>query len=67
MKIQIKRDVRRAATIKDTAEVLGVSPSLVQKTLNTTRNNEKVIEVFMFLQEEKNLLVEAAKKLVPFN
>lgn len=67
MKNQIKRDIRRAANVKDTAEVIGVSTSLVRKTLDMTRDNEKVVEVFMFLQEGKNLLLEEAKKLVPFN
>jgi prolyl-tRNA editing enzyme YbaK/EbsC (Cys-tRNA(Pro) deacylase) len=67
MKNQTKRDVRRAANVKDTAEVMGVSTSLVTKTLAMERNNEKVVEVFMFLHEGKNLLLEEAKKLVPFN
>ena len=63
----MKRDVRRAANIKDTAEVLGVSTSLVQKSLNASRNNEAVIEVFMEISERKNLLIEEVKKLIPFN
>ena len=66
MKNQEKRDVRRAANIKDTAEAMGVSTSLVRKTLDMTRNNDKVVEVFMFLHEGKNLLLEEAKRLVPF-
>ena len=65
-KNQIKRDVRRAATIKDTAEVLGVSTSLIQKSLATTRNNDKAVAVFMELSERKNLLLDEVRKLVPF-
>lgn len=61
-----KRDTRRAARVLDTAEVLGVSPSLVQKVLRTERDNEKVVAVHMELTERHNLLLEEVKKLVPF-
>ena len=64
---QKKRDISRASTISDTAEVMGLTTSSIQKILTMKRNNEKAIEVFMFLKEGKSELLEAAKKLVPFN
>ena len=64
---QKKRDVRRASTISDTAEVMGLSTSSINKVLTMKRNNDKAVEVFMFLTEGKNDLLAAAKKLVPFN
>jgi hypothetical protein len=63
----VKRDVRRAATILETAEIVGVSQSEVQKVLRTDRNNEKIIAVFMELTERKNALLEEVKNLIPFN
>ena len=67
MKSNIKRDTRRAATILDTAEVMGVSPNHVQKILRMDRENDQVVNVFMELTERKNLLIEEVKKLIPFN
>lgn len=67
MRNQRKRNISRAATINETAEVVGVTPSMVRKTLATDRNNEVVENVFMFITEGKNQLLEEAKKLVPFN
>lgn len=62
-----KRDTRRAATILDTAELVGVSQSEVQKVLRGDRENEQVVAVFMEIQEGKNALLNAVKKLIPFN
>ena len=61
------RDVRRAATVKDTAEITGLSPSEVQKVLRAERNNDTVVAVFMELTERQNLLLQEVKRLVPFN
>jgi predicted transcriptional regulator len=62
----VKRDVRRAATVLETAEIVGVSQSEVQKVLRADRNNDRVLEVFMELTERKNALLEEVKKLIPF-
>jgi len=62
-----KRDVIRAATVKDTAEVTGVSPRFVNMVMNGERDNEVVVSVFMELQEGRNLLLQSVKKLVPFS
>lgn len=67
LKNNSKRNHRRTALIKDTAEIVGVSPSMVRKVLNTDRNNDEVIAVHMELQEGYSRLIDEVKKLVPFN
>lgn len=67
MKNQEKKDCRRASTVKDTAELMGVSPRQVRRVLCGDQENEKIIEVFMEITERKNMLLEEVKKLVPFN
>jgi DNA-binding LacI/PurR family transcriptional regulator len=62
-----KRDIRRAANIADTAEIVGVSTRTVQRVLNAEQKNENVLSVFMVLSEEHNKLLKAVKELVPFN
>lgn len=61
-----KRDVSRAATIKETALIVGVTTRQVQKVMNCESNNDKIVEVFMELTEGKNALMEQVKQLVPF-
>lgn len=65
MKNNSKRDIKKAATVVETAELVGVSPSMVRKVLNTDRKNDTVEMVFMELTERKNLLLEEVKKLIP--
>ena len=48
---KIKRDARRAAIIKDTAEIEGVSVRQVQHVLNGERENECVLTTFMEINE----------------
>lgn len=62
-----KKDTRRAALIKDTATIRGVSTRQVQYALNAERKDEKTIEVFMELTEGYDKLLNEVKKLVPFN
>lgn len=62
-----KIDVSRAATIKETAQVVGVSQRYVQMVLKGDRENDKIVEVAMAITEGKNLLLDEVKKLVPFN
>jgi hypothetical protein len=51
-----KKDTRRAAFIKDTAELAGVSQRQAQRVLAGDQENETVISV-----------LDAVKQLVPFN
>lgn len=62
-----KRDARKRATVLETAEIAGVSVSLVEKVLKADRNNEKVLSVFMEITERHNELLQDVKDLVPFN
>lgn len=62
-----KIDVSRAATIKETATLVGVSQRHVQLVMNGDRQNDKIVEVFMEITEGKNLLLQEVKKLIPFN
>lgn len=61
------RDTVRAARIKRTAEIVGVSTRYVRMVLDCERENEDVLAVFMELSEQENLMIESVKKLVPFN
>ena len=61
------RDAIRAARVKRTAEICGVSERLVNYVLDCERENEEVIAVFMELSERENLMVKAVKELIPFN
>ena len=62
-----KRDVVRAALIKKTAEIMGVSPRYVRMVLADTRKNDNVLYCFMELEERENLLLQEVKSLIPFN
>jgi hypothetical protein len=62
-----KKDTRRAAFIKDTAELAGVSQRQAQRVLAGDQENETVISVFMEIQEGYTALLDAVKQLVPFN
>ncbi len=56
-----------AARIIKTAEVVAKTPRQVQRVLKGEQKNDKVIEVFMRIEEGENILLDAIKKLVPFN
>ncbi len=60
-----KRSVKRAALIKMTAETTGVSPETVKKVLSMDRRNNRVLAVYMELDEGMNLLLQEVKKLLP--
>jgi len=68
-----KRDTKKAALVKITAEVIGVSTRTVERVTEGTQNNELVFETFMNIKEgfdkviEENKLLLAVEKLVPFN
>lgn len=65
------RDAIRAARVKRTADIVGVSTDLVYKVLNADRENELVENVFFAIvdadNETDNKLLTAVKNLVPFN
>lgn len=66
-----KEELKKALRVKTTAELTGVSPNYVNKILRGDRENEAVVETYMTLVEiepyYENALIEAVKKLVPFN
>ena len=61
----LKRDAKRAAIIKDTADLVGVSPRLVNMVLNTERENETVVSVFMGLSEKYDEVLEEFRNDMP--
>jgi hypothetical protein len=65
------RDAIRAARVKRTADIVGVSTDLVYKVLAADRENELVENVFFAIVdadiETDNKLLTAVKNLVPFN
>lgn len=61
------RDSKRAALVKNVADIHRLSTSMVYKVLAGERNNEDVFSTYMFLLQGGNALKEEAKKLVPFN
>ena len=63
---QVKRNARRAATVIETAELVGVTPRAVQMVLSGDRRNEGVLSIFMEIDERHNALLREVKKLVPF-
>lgn len=65
-----ERNTERAAIIKKTARISGVSERYVRMVMNGERENESVMNTFMTLQEqtieiEDNLLLKAVNELVP--
>lgn len=63
-----KRDIKRRARIKNTAELTGVSERTVERTLagEGKKTNEKVMTVYMELKEGETRLIQEVQKLVPF-
>lgn len=62
-----KRDSEVATRVKRTAELSGVDVRSVYRVLNGQQHNEKVLGIYMQLQEGENLLLQAVKELIPFN
>jgi hypothetical protein len=61
-----KRDTIRAALVKQTAEITGVSVRSVERVLAAQQENEKVLQVYLEMQQGNTALVDAVKELVPF-
>lgn len=62
-----ERDAIRAARIKRTAEITGVSEKQVRRVLSGEQENNDVIMTYRTLAEGENTLMKAVKELVPFN
>jgi response regulator of citrate/malate metabolism len=60
-------DPLKAAKVKMTADIHRVSTRQVYRVIEGRQKNEKIIDVYMQLDEGINLLIEAVKKEVPFN
>ena len=61
------RDTIKAARVIKTADVTGVSKRQVRRVIEGDQKNDKILEVYMEIEEGENLLLEAVKKAVPFN
>ena len=61
-----KRDTVKAARIKKTAELTGVSDRSVRRVINGDQDNPTVMQVYLELEEGENALLTAVKQLVPF-
>lgn len=61
------RDIIKAALIKKTSDLTGVSRRQVRRVIEGSQVNEKVLSVYMRIQEGETLLMKAVKELVPFN
>jgi hypothetical protein len=66
MKNNGTRDIKKAATVQETAELTGLSTRSIRRVLEQKQENAKAMAVFMELTEGKNLLIERVKEMVPF-
>jgi len=60
-----KRSAKLAARVQNTAELTGFTKDYVYAVISGDRENEEVMTTYMFLYEEENKLLKAAKDLVP--
>lgn len=60
-----KRSAKMAARVQNTAELTGFSTDYVYAVISGERDNEEIMITYMFLYEEENKLLKAAKELVP--
>lgn len=60
-----RRDIIKAARVRKTADLTGVSQRHVQRVIEGSRMNDNVLTVFMKIEEGENQLLEAVKNLVP--
>lgn len=63
----IARDPQRADLVKKVADIHGVSTQYIYQILKCQRENEEIFSTYMFLLQEGNALVEAARQMVPFS
>lgn len=59
------RDTVRAAKIKLTAQIAGVSDRQVQRVLNAEQENETIVMAYMEIDHGLNKLVQEVKRIVP--
>lgn len=67
VKNQFKRSARRAATVIETAKIVGVTQRTVQMVLKDDIKNEKVLSIFMEISERHDRLLKEVNQLAPFN
>lgn len=66
------RDPKKAFLVKKTAELHGVSTSLIYKILSGDRENDEIFMTYMDLKEgidsliQENEMLQEVKKLLPF-
>ncbi len=60
------RDAEKAARVKKTAKLTGVTTKQVYRVINGDQKNEAVLLTYMEFSEGENLLLEAVKRAVPF-
>ncbi|HCN82508.1 MAG TPA: hypothetical protein DIT07_02655 [Sphingobacteriaceae bacterium] len=68
----ISHDPQKTFIVKKTAELYGVSTSLIYKILSGDRENDEIFMTYMELQEgidaliQENEMLQEVKKLLPF-
>lgn len=66
------KEIFKAALIKKTAEIEGVSHTSVRRVMNDKQNNDEVFYTYLVLEEKINVAIEETKlisevnKLIPF-
>jgi hypothetical protein len=67
-RIQSKKTARRAANVIDTAELAKVSPRTVQRVVKGDQENEKVLTIYMILEEKREAAMkEIEKEMINWN
>lgn len=60
-----KRSAKVAARVQNVAELTNYSTDHVYAVISGDAENEEIMTTYMFLYEEENKLLKAAKELVP--
>jgi hypothetical protein len=67
MKQPKKNKPRRRDVATLVADIHGVTADHVRKVIRGDRENDHILATYMHIIENDNLLLQATKKLVPFN
>lgn len=60
-RLQSKRDARRAAKVINTADIAGVSTRQVQRVLAGDQDNDKILGIYMELDEREAAMLEEVR------
>lgn len=60
-----KKQVKRRDVARLVAQVHGVTPRYVRMVMNGERENEAIMDTFMEIVEQDNMLLEAIQKAAP--